>query len=136
MDPWDITGISYPYNWGFGNSENLIENHFPDYISDTIKYVKQKADKDISIHAEVFSPWSQFLELLNYEHALTAIMFNPEKVNTILDRLTEGAIELGKIYAKEGIDALLISSAFAGAGFISREHYKEFVLPYELKIIK
>ena len=136
VDPWDITGISYPYNWGFGYSENTIGNNFPDYISDTIKYVKQKADKDISIHAEVFSPWSQFLELLNYEHALTAIMFNPEKVNIILDRLTEGAIELGKIYAKEGIDALLISSAFAGAGFISREHYKEFVLPYELKIIK
>lgn len=28
-------------------------------------------------------------------------------------------------------DAILVSSAFAGAGFISREMYKEFVAPYE-----
>jgi uroporphyrinogen decarboxylase len=34
-----------------------------------------------------------------------------------------------------GIDAILISSAFAGAGFISRQHYEEFVLPFEKRLI-
>ncbi|NWF89713.1 MAG: hypothetical protein HXY50_09670, partial [Ignavibacteriaceae bacterium] len=57
------------------------------------------------------------------------------KSKAILERLTEGTIELAKICAKEKVDAILISSAFAGAGLISREHYIEFVLPYEKKII-
>lgn len=30
----------------------------------------------------------------------------------------------------------MISSAFAGAGLISREHYQEFVLPYEKRIVE
>ncbi len=45
-------------------------------------------------------------------------------------------MHLAKIHAKEGIDAILISSAFAGGGLISRNHYSEFVLPYEQKLIK
>ncbi len=136
VEPWDITGISYPSKWGFENIERESNNFFPDYISDTIKKVKEKAGKDISIHAEIFSPWSQFLELLNYENALLAIIEDPIKVKVVLDRLTEGAVQLAKIYIEEGIDALLISSAFAGAGLISKQHYMEFVLPYEQKIIK
>lgn len=47
-----------------------------------------------------------------------------------------GAVELGKQQAAAGVDAVLISSAFAGAGLISREHYREFVLPYEKKIVE
>ena len=35
-----------------------------------------------------------------------------------------------------GVDAVLISSAYAGGGFISREHYESFVLPYEKKLIQ
>jgi len=132
----DITEISYPYKWGFENEVRSFTDFFPPYHADTIKIVKEKTDGLISIHSEVFSPWSQFLELLNYENALMAIMDDPEKVKASLERLTLGAIELAKLHAKENVDAILISSAFAGAGLISREHYSEFVLPYEKRIIK
>jgi uroporphyrinogen decarboxylase len=73
--------------------------------------------------------------MLNYENALMAIMDDSEKVKAILERLTDGAIALAKMQASEKVDAILISSAFAGAGLISREHYIEFVLPFERKII-
>ena len=35
---------------------------------------------------------------------------------------------------KEGVDAILISSAFAGAPFLSRKMYQEFVIPYERQV--
>jgi uroporphyrinogen-III decarboxylase len=136
VDPWDLTDITYPYTWGFEREPRSFDNFFPDYHMDTIKIVKEKIGDEYSIHSEVFSPWSQFLELLNYEYALIAIMDDPEKVKVCLENLTAGAIDLGKRQAKEGVDAILISSAFAGAGLISREHYKEFVLPYEQKIVE
>lgn len=136
VDPWEIKEISYPFKWGFEDKNESSHNFFPSYISDTIKFVKEKAGNEISVHAEIFSPWSQFLELLNYENALMAIIDDPVKSKEILERLTEGAISLAKIHIHEAIDALLISSAFAGGGLISRDHYKEFVLPYEKKIIE
>jgi hypothetical protein len=129
VEPWDITGVSYPYKWGFEE-----ENTFPSYISDTIREVKAKAPGK-SIHAEIFSPWSQFMDLLNYENALLALIDDPVKVKEALSSLTMGALELARIHATEKVDAILISSAFAGAGFISKEDYEEFVLPFEKKII-
>lgn len=135
MEPWDITEIKYPYRWGFETDPRNFDGFFPNYHTDIIKAVKAKAGNKISIHSEIFSPWSQFLEMLNYESALMAIMDDPGKSKAILERLTEGAIQLARLQAKENVDAILISSAFAGAGLISREHYVEFVLPYERKII-
>jgi glycosyltransferase involved in cell wall biosynthesis len=38
--------------------------------------------------------------------------------------------------AGRDVDAVLISSAFAGAGFISPAHYRRFVLPFERKVIR
>ncbi len=136
IEPWDITDITYPYTWGFEKEPRPFNDFFPGYHFDSIKIVKQKIGDLYSVHSEVFSPWSQFLELLNYENALMAIMDDPEKVKACLDRLTEGSIDLGKKQAKEGVDAVLISSAFAGAGLISREQYEEFVLPYEKRIVE
>ncbi|MGE5457994.1 MAG: uroporphyrinogen decarboxylase family protein, partial [Methanococcaceae archaeon] len=95
----------------------------------TLEKVIETASGLVSIHSEVFSPWSQFLELFNYESALLAIMLDPGKVKACLNRLTEGTVELAKMQAKIKPDAILIPSAFAGAGFISHEHYTEFVAP-------
>lgn len=136
VEPWDITDITYPYTWGFEKEARPFDEFFPPYHSDVIKEVKAKVGDAVSVHSEIFSPWSQFMELLNYENALMAIIDDPEKSQACLERLTEGAIDLGKRQAACGIDAILISSAFAGAGLISRKHYEDFVLPYEQRIVK
>jgi hypothetical protein len=135
IEPWNITEIKYPYRWFFETEPRDFNDFFPSYHNNIIKAFKKKTGDKISVHSEIFSPWSQFLELLNYENALMAIMDDPGKVKAILERLTEGAIALAKLQASEKVDAILISSAFAGAGLISREHYMEFVLPYEKRII-
>ncbi len=135
VEPWDLTDITYPFTWGFEAEPRSFDDYFPEYHFDTIKEVKAKTGDGISIHSEIFSPWSQFLELLNYEHALMAILDDPGKAKACLDRLADGAIDLAKKQAACGVDAVLISSAFAGAGLISRQHYEEFVLPYEQKIV-
>lgn len=136
VEPWDLTDITYPFTWGFEKEPRPFEDYFPDYHFDTIRIVREKVGESVSVHSEVFSPWSQFLELLNYEYALMAILDDPGKAKACLERLTEGAIDLAKKQARQGVDAVLISSAFAGAGLISKQHYQEFVLPYEKKIIE
>ncbi len=134
VDPWNVTGISYPFRWDFETESRPFEDFFPPYHLDTIRRVVDRVGRTVSVHSEVFSPWSQFLELLNYEQALIAILDDPGKVKACLERLTEGAIDLAKRQAACGVDAVLISSAFAGAGLISREHYEEFVSPYETRL--
>jgi len=136
VDPWDLTDITYPYTWGFDERPRPHDDFFPPYHADGIRYVKAKVGDTVSIHTEIFSPFSQFLELLNYEYALMAILDDEAKSHAILDRLTTGTIDLGRRHADEGVDAILISSAFAGGGLISPDMYADFVLPYEKRAIE
>jgi hypothetical protein len=135
VEPWDTTDITYPYTWGFEREPRPHASFFPDYHFDSLRRVLELTRGELSVHAEIFSPFSQFLELLNYEAALMALVDDPGKVHACLEALTAGAIDLGRRQAALGADAVLISSAFAGAGLISREHYEQFVLPYEARVV-
>ncbi len=135
VEPWDVTGVSYPYRWGFDAPAPCDEGFFPPYHSATIREALRLAGGELSVHAEVFSPFSQLLELVTMKEGLLALLTEPDKVHACLARLTEGALCLACAQAELGVDAVLISSAYAGARFLSRELYREFVLPYEARLV-
>jgi len=86
---------------------------------------------DASVHAEVFSPFTHLMELFGYENALMALLERPETCRQLLGLFARVVSAQVSVYADCEPDAILISSAFAGAGFISRDMYREFVVPYE-----
>lgn len=135
VEPHDLSGVTYPYSWGFGGEPAPREAFFPPWHWDTLRFVRERAP-EVSVHGEVFSPFTQFLELLGYTNALLALVDDPGKARACLEALSEGTAELMKGHARAGADAVLVSSAFAGAGFISPEHYREFVLPFEGRAIR
>lgn len=122
VEPYDRLGV-------------VTLNEFPAWQFDTVKKARSMAP-DISVHAEIFSPFTQLIELLGVANAMLALADDPQKVKACLERLADGAAELAQGHLRAGADAILISSAYAGAGFISRSHYEEFVLPYERKTIE
>src|SRR5215813_12451211 len=106
----------------------------PDYFLDTIRLVLAATRGEVSVNGEVFSPFTHYMELLGYENALMALIDDPAKVHALMARMTESSITWAVAQARSGVDAVLISSAFAGGGFLSREMYSEFVLPYERQL--
>jgi hypothetical protein len=137
VEPHDLSGVTYPYSWGFGGEVAPVggPDFFPPWHLDTLRRVRALAGPDVSVHAEVFSPFTQLMELLGYMEGLTSLLLDQEKCLAILDRLAEGAACLGSLFAEEDIDALLISSAFVGASFVSRDHYRTFELPFLKRIV-
>ena len=106
----------------------------PEYFHRTFDLVKAAVGDEVSVHEEVFSPFTHLMELFGYEEALMGLMTDPGKCHALLDRFTAVSIAHGVAQARRGADAILISSAFAGGGFISREMYREFVVPYERRL--
>ena len=98
-------------------------------------YLSDQTEDQFSIHGEITSPFDYFLDLLGYENALMALMLEPEKCKQILSRYTEGVKKIAVGICRKNIDAIKISSPFAGMGFISPDFYGEFVLPFEREII-
>jgi uroporphyrinogen-III decarboxylase len=136
VEPHDLGGLKYPHAWGFSPDRPRQDRFFPPWHYDTIDFVRERAGEEISIHGEIFSPFTQFLDLLGCPSALVALLDDPEKSKACLDALARGAIVLGSGQAAHGVDAILMSSAYAGAGFISPQHYRDFVLPCERRVIE
>jgi hypothetical protein len=133
--PHTCGGLKYPY---FYYDITRGERHprdpadwFPEYEFRTLELVREMTGGTVSVHGELFSPFTQFMELLGYENALVALLTHPDKCKDILARYVEGCVWYGRELARREADAILMSSAFAGGGFISRGMYEEFVLPFE-----
>jgi hypothetical protein len=142
IDPDRLDGIAgfsgYWWNtlhvpWLDGAPPGLMTD-VPDYFLDTLRLVQAATHGEVSISGEVFSPFTHFMELFGYESALMALLDDPVKVHALMGRLTESSIAWARAQARGGVDAVLISSAFAGGGFLSRDMYAEFVLPYERRL--
>jgi uroporphyrinogen-III decarboxylase len=133
----DITG----YVWGvyhipklFGKTQLGPLAEIPPYFFRTIDIVKESVGTEVSVHGEVFSPFTHFVELVGYENALVSLLSDPERAHALLDRLTLASVTWGVAQANRGVDAVLISSAFAGGPFLSPRMYRQFVLPYERRV--
>lgn len=99
-----------------------------------INTIVQKAGKEFSIHGEITSPFDYFLDLLGHQDGLMALIDDPEKSKEILEHFTRLIEKLAVEMCDTGIDAIKVSSPFAGAGFISPDFYEEFIAPFEGRI--
>jgi uroporphyrinogen-III decarboxylase len=135
-DPHGLGGLKYPFYFGLEPYEASPDDYWPDYLWRTIELVLGQVGRKVSVHSEIFSPFTQLMELFSYEQALMHMIDDPAKIHAILAAYTRGAADLGVRQARRGVDAVLISSAFAGAGFISPRQYREFVLPYEQEVVE
>lgn len=111
----------------------FIDKNKPFEIFDILN---DKIQNKYSIHGEICSPFDYFLDLAGYQEALMALLTNQIKCKAILQKYTNGLIKLVRQMCKKPIDAVKISSPFAGMGFISPGQYREFVLPFESQLAK
>lgn len=125
-----------PELWGIDPQADLSDPAvYPAWFTKTLTTVQQLAP-EISVHVEVFSPFTHLMELFGYEQALLALLDAPRICHELLETLTQNVLAQVELYAGCRPDAILVSSAFAGAGFISRRMYEEFVIPYEDRVFQ
>ncbi|MBC8874366.1 MAG: hypothetical protein H8E44_33440 [Planctomycetes bacterium] len=123
-----------PHLWDIPGDADLTDPAaYPDWFTRGLRTARQAAP-NASIHAEVFSPFTHLMELFGYESGLMALLDAPETCHVLLEVFSQMVNAQVRCYASCDPDAILISSAFAGGGFISRDMYAEFVLPYEQQL--
>ncbi len=115
-------------------SQGLKFHLDPDHKYDIFRIIHERIGTDYSIHGEVTSPFDYFLDLFGFKQALIYLMEDSAKCQEILQRYTDGIKKIALEQTEQGVDAIKISSPFAGSGFISPAFYRRFVLPYESQI--
>jgi uroporphyrinogen-III decarboxylase len=103
---------------------------------DIYRRILEDAGASFSIHGEVTSPLDYFLDLFGFAGGFLALAEDPARSKAVLERFTEGVVGIALEQARLGLDAIKISSPYAGAGFISPAYYRAFVLPFESRIAR
>ena len=67
---------TYHIPWIDGKNDFGPLNEVPDYFLDTIDLVRAKTNGEISVHGEVFSPFTHYLELIGYQNAIIGLVRN------------------------------------------------------------
>jgi len=110
----------------------FVDNTDPYRIFDLLS---EKSGGEYSLHGEVTAPLDYLLDLLGYENGLMAMITDPEKVTRILEKFTVGVVNMSaEMAAHPFVDAIKISSPFAGMGFMSPEFYRQFELPHLTRV--
>ena len=117
-------------------SQNLPFFIDSNHTFDIFEEMVESFGKEFSIHGEITSPFDYYLDYFGHQDGLMGLLVYPEKVHIVLKHYTDLLIKLASEMSETGIDAIKLSSPFAGAGFISPQDYKEFVFPYEKKIVQ
>lgn len=108
----------------------------PDHIYDIFYMIKEEVSSEYSIHGEITSPFDYFLNLFGLEEAFVGLIKHPSKCLEIISKFSDCVLEIALGMADIPVDAIKISSPYAGSGFISPDFYKRFVFPFEGKIAR
>jgi hypothetical protein len=106
----------------------------PEHRFGVFQRVREKIGPEYSLHGEITSPFDYFLDLFGHQEGLLGLLNEPEKSKEILRHFAGLIKHLALEMCEEDVDAIKVSSPFAGAGFISPRFYREFVLPFESEI--
>ncbi len=101
---------------------------------DIFERVRMLAGPQYSVHGEVTSPFDYYLDLFGLQQGLVGLVDSPDTARMVLRRYGSLVAGLASEMCDAGVDAIKVSSPYAGAGFISRAVYREFVLPAEREV--
>ena len=122
--------------------EEIDEENLPirlDYSDATVLHkiaVEQGNKEQFSVHGEIWSPLDWLCVLFGMQQAMMALVLDAEKCERILQQYVKQCIAFAKAQIDVGVDAMKISSPFAGAGFLSLPFYRRFVMPFESEVVR
>jgi hypothetical protein len=107
---------------------------FPPYYYAALDRVLAGTEGVYSVHGEVRAALDSVIACFGIEETMVGLLTEPESIEPVLEYFAERSATWAEAQIRRGADAVKISAPFAGGGFISREHYERFVLPYERRI--
>ncbi len=101
---------------------------------DSIQLMRRAVGDEILVLGWIEGPFAAAAAMLGVEPLLVGLYTDPEAVKRLLEFCLAVEIEFGRAQIAAGAD--LIGVGDAAASLISRHHYAELVLPYEIRLFE
>lgn len=140
VDPADPFGWAPPsfLAWSHhkGSANVRRAEDFPAHWFDCIDRVRGAIGDEFSLHGEVRAPLDHFFMVLGIEEGAVSFLTHPDETRVLMEVFAEISSAWAVAQIRRGCDAIKISSPFAGAGFLSRDMYREWIVPYEARVAR
>lgn len=100
------------------------------------RIVKEQIGAEAYVAAWTNGPLNVASQVLSLDELLMGLLDEPEAVHALLRRCTEVSAAYARELVKAGADCIAYGHATASSTVISREHYREFALPYEKQLVQ
>jgi len=100
-----------------------------------VKNLRKYIGTEVPIYANVQCPFRSAAMLRGMDNFLRDLYKNPKKAHELLEKTTQMAFLYGKGLVECGSDILMPSNPLASGDVISRDHYQEFVFPYDKRMV-
>jgi len=111
------------------------DGRLPLYIG-IVEDLRRSMGEDVPILAFCQAGFRNAMMLRGIDAFMDDIYEDPDFLYDLLEVATEGCIQYGKALIAAGANIIHIASPVASGMFISRDHYKQFAFPYDLKQFK
>ncbi|MBZ3935455.1 MtaA/CmuA family methyltransferase [Methanimicrococcus blatticola] len=102
----------------------------------TIDILKEKYGEDLAILPTTVCPFTIAGHMAGVDNLFMWILSDPDKVHTLVDKITGFVIEYQKLMAAHGADILFAIDPTSSGDLLSGDMYAEFVLPSIKKMKK
>jgi uroporphyrinogen decarboxylase len=127
MDTLDVSELSIPEEGAGGNRLGLI-------VDASRKVMRQVGEQTV-VYACMGGPFSQAVELRGFDRFIMDIYETPSAVRELLEKTTELSVSHACRLSTAGVGVNIYES-WATLPLISPDIFRDFVVPYEKKIIQ
>jgi [methyl-Co(III) methanol-specific corrinoid protein]:coenzyme M methyltransferase len=114
--------------------DRIMDTYPMTIIPKAIKIAKQKAP-ELALGAWQLGPFTQCGQTIELDRVLKAVFKQKQKVEQILDKLTDMIIEIGKSLQAAGADYITLREPGVAADLLSPRTFKEIIQPRLTRIL-
>jgi [methyl-Co(III) methylamine-specific corrinoid protein]:coenzyme M methyltransferase len=107
----------------------------PPLVLEALQKLKEKK-LDVPIIGGVIAPFSLAGQMRGEQDAIMDVLLHPELITKLLERTAEWGAIYARAELEAGADVITLVDATASGTILSPQHYAEFVLPYQQKVMK
>lgn len=126
LSDWDKIGVNSATHGALGEHLKMIE------------IIRKKSDKELPLLMTIFCPLSIAGRMLEDKKVLVEhLREHPEKIHPVLENITQTFEKFAEETRNAGADGLFFATLqWASSDWLTWDEYKEFGVPYDLRILK
>lgn len=115
--------------------EDLLSRGRMPLVTEALSFLKKEVGEEYAVGTWLLGPFTMAGQLVELDILLKMTRKDPQRVESLLDRLTEMIIRLGQFYQGQGVDYISLREMGAGADILAPRLFRALIQPRLFRVL-